>query len=316
MLSNRISNVLLLLVLASLIFTGAESLYGNDLRALSSSFMAGIPFMSSRIVREKLSSGLAPSGNKYASYYHDDGGNIYALVIIPVPEDSDSDVSSELEISAQDTAILEAQSILAFILGQGGTDRNLFMYDDALGSALLKYYKDGIKSKKLRGIETTAGVLEGGKFAAGVARISSGTAKILGADIPKPGTLDDDYCRYLYRRMALVLFRAGQYEEALPVFRNIHDFRWSDVGAYLDASECFLRTGRAEECVKLLRELSSALDGKMSSADFRRSGNLFREAGDKDSARDSFVRARRRLHDENKKGVQLDMPDSASFHAD
>ncbi|MBR0257154.1 MAG: hypothetical protein IJQ58_05400, partial [Synergistaceae bacterium] len=231
--SNRISNVLLLLVLASLIFTGAESLYGNDLRALSSSFMAGIPFMSSRIVREKLSAGLSPSGNKYASYYHDDGGNIYALVIIPVPEDSDSDVSSELEISAQDTAIFEAQSILAFILGQGGTDRNLFMYDDALGSALLKYYKDGIKSKKLRGIETTAGVLEGGKFAAGVARISSGTAKILGADIPKPGTLDDDYCRYLYRRMALVLFRAGQYEEALPVFRNIHDFRWSDVGAYL-----------------------------------------------------------------------------------
>ena len=293
---------------------GAETLHGNDLRALSSSFMAEIPFLHSRIIREKLSGGLSPSGNNYASYYYDDSGNVYVLVIVPVPDDSDSDVSYELEISAQDTAIFEAQSVLAFILGQGGTDRNLFMYDDALGSALLKYYQDGISSRKLRGIETAAGVLEGGKFAAGIARLFSGTAKILGADIPKPGTLDDDYCRYLYRRRALVLFRAGHYEEALPIFKNIHDFRWSDVGAYLDASECFLRTGRAEDCVKLLRELLSSFEEKMSSADFRRSGNLFREAGDKESARDSFVRARRRLHDENKKGVQLYMPSNDSFH--
>lgn len=316
MLSNRISKILLLVISASLIFTEAEEIYGKDFQALSSSFMAGIPFLPSKIVRENLATGLKSSGNNYASYYYDDRGNVYSLVIVPVPDDSDSDVSSELGISAQNAALLEAQSRLAFILGQGGTDRNLFMYDDALGSALLKYYQDGISSRKLRGIETAAGVLEGGKFAAGVARISSGTAKILGADIPKPGTLDDDYCRFLYRRRALILFRSGRYEEALPVFRNIHDFRWSDVGAYLDASECFLRTGRAEECVKLLRELSSTLDGKMSSADFRRSGNLFREAGDKASARDSFVRARRRLHDENKKGVQLYMPSTDSFHAE
>ena len=201
--------------------------------------------------------------------------------------------------------MLEAQSRLAFYLGQSGADRKLFRYDDALGSALLNYYQGRIKANKMRGIETAAGVLDGVKFAAGIARLSSSTADILASCIPSPGTLDDDYCRFLYRKRALLLFKAGHYEEALPVFRNIHDFKWSDVGAYLDASECFLRTGKNDDCTKLLKELIATLENKMSSTDFRRSGNLFRQAGDREAAKDSFQRARKRYHDENRKGIQL-----------
>lgn len=295
------------------LFTAHSCIFAEisqNFRASLASFMSEIPMMSSKYVREKLTEGLEfpasdYNANIYAVSYVKYGGSVYSLVVVKIPEDSDIDVTSELEISSQERALIEAQSRLAFYLGQSGADRKLFRYDDALGSALLNYYQISIKTNKLRGIETVAGVLDGVKFAAGIARLSSSTADILASDIPSPGTLDDDYCRFLYRRRALLLFKAGRYEEALPVFRNIHDFRWSDVSAYLDASECFLRTGKNDDCTKLLKELIATLEDKMSSIDFRRSGNLFRQAGDRESARDSFQRARKRYHDENKKGIQL-----------
>lgn len=284
----------------------------EDVRASLVSFMADIPALSSRNVREKLASGLGNIGKGINASYLSYAEYVYSLVTVPVPEDSEADVSSELEIAAQGKALLEAQSRLAFYLGQGGTDRKLFRYDDALGTALLNYYQNDIKCKKLRGIETAASSIKSGKIAVGLAWLPSSTAKVLSADIPKTGMLDDDYCRFLYRRRALILFEAGRYEEALPVFRNIHDFKWSDVGAYLDASECFLRTGKSEDCIKLLSELIASLENKMKSTELRRSGNLFREAGDKEAARDSFVRARRRYHDENRKGEFMPDTDSVS----
>ena len=227
-----------------------------------------------------------------------------SLAAYSVPDDSEADVRSELMSMTQNRALFEAQMRLAFYIGQGGIDRKLFIYDDGLGTALLAYYQSEIKNKKLKGIETAASVLDGEKFAVGLAWISSDTSENISANVPAYGALDDDYCRFLYKNRALILFEAGRYEEALPVFKNIHDFKWADVNAYLDASECFLRTGYSDDCKKLLTELILTLGEKMTSKNFQRAGKLFREAGDKDAAKNAFISARKKFHEENKLGIR------------
>ena len=294
-----------LLVVSLLLSSGW--LYAQDMtefRTLLKSFISEIPVLSSLEIADELLENLTfiDEKNQAVSVSKNDKF-LCSLVIIPVPEDLDSDIAAELDVITQNRALIEAQMRLAFYIGQGGVDRKLFRYDDALGTALLAYYNADIKNKKLRGIETAASVVDKKKFAAGIAWISPETAEIIGNDIPEHGELDDNYCRFLYRNHALILFEANRFEEALPVFKNIHDFKWSDVNAYLDASECFLRTGANEDCIRLLKELILTLNEKMTSENLRRSGTLFREAGDKESAKDSFVRARRRFHDENKKGL-------------
>lgn len=227
-------------------------------------------------------------------------GNIYSLAVIPVRADSDSEISAELDLHMKNIALMKARRHLALIIGQGGVDRKLFRYDDALGNALLMYYQAEISGRSIKGIQT-AGDTSGG-YVFGLAWLDSRTVNTLSENVPERGILDDEYCRFLYRQHAERLFSAGKYSEALPVFRNIHDFRWSDVDAYLDASECFLRTGQPDECVKLLRELRAELGSKMSSRNLQRAGKLFRECGDKHAAAESLREARKRLHEEQRKG--------------
>ena len=283
------------------LLTGWSYAYdGTKLKTSLNTFMSEILDNSQINVKEKIYENLHFENNSaFSVALHE--GSLYSLVVMQVPYDKNPDALAELEVITQNRALLEAQMRLAFYLGQGGVDRNLFRYDDALGTALLTYYSVDIKDKKLRGIQTAASVLDGRNSVAGLAWLSSPTVKILGEHIPENGVLDDDYCKFLYINRALILFEAGNYAEALPVFKNIHDFKWSNVSAYLDASECFLRTGHPEECVKLLKELIISLDEKMTSENLQRAGRLFREAEDKESAKDAFTRARKRYHDENKK---------------
>ena len=77
------------------------------------------------------------------------------------------------------------------------------------------------------------------------------------------------------------------------MFRNIHRLHWANVNAYIDAAECFAKTGEPEECSKLLKELIKSLEEKMSSDDLIRTGRLFRTAGDRESALLAFQLARK-----------------------
>lgn len=78
---------------------------------------------------------------------------------------------------------MTARSRLAFYIGHGGVDRNLYQYDDSLGKALLSYYTR----------------IEGNpEIIIGLAGIAPEASKLMEKDVPELGVLDDEYCRFLY----------------------------------------------------------------------------------------------------------------------
>jgi tetratricopeptide (TPR) repeat protein len=189
-------------------------------------------------------------------------------------------------------------------LAKENVNRELYRYGDSLGQALLSYYT----RRELKGIQTAAEVVSIGKGAArqgskkgadrcamALAWLSSEAAKAFESDVPPPGALNEDYCRFLYLRRARVLFEGGKYDEALTIFKHIHDLRWADIGAYLDAAECFLKVEEEKEGLALLQELFSSLKDKMSTEELTRTGRLFRAGGDRSSALLVFKAARERF---------------------
>jgi tetratricopeptide (TPR) repeat protein len=231
-------------------------------------------------------------------------GAVYSLVISPVPFDSDSDVAQELEASETDRALFRARGNLALSLAKDNVNRELYRYGDSLGQALLSYYT----RRELKGIQTAAGVVstgkeisskrerkEPGRYTIALAWLSSDAAKAFESDAPPQGALNEDYCRFLYLRRARVLFETGKYDEALPIFKHIHDLRWADIGAYLDAAECFLKVDEKGESLKLLQELFSSLKDNMNTEELSRTGRLFRAVGDRSAALLSFKTARERF---------------------
>lgn len=224
------------------------------------------------------------------------GGAAYALVFRPLlrtlPRSSEGMTLS--------VAIAKAQNALAIALSGGRVDRLRYPFDDALGTALLSRYTEAF-STRISGIQTAGDIITGTggeRWAAALAWVTPDVLNSLDKVKIDEAALTDEYCRFLYRELAEKEFRAGRYDEALPMFRNIHDLHWADVNAYLDASECFLRTGAEDDCSKLLRELKDALGDKMSSANFERAGELFMECRADDDAAESFRMARMRYREE------------------
>ena len=215
---------------------------------------------------------------------------IYCLAVAATPRNDDPEVRAALEeATAQRTAMRASGAVVLHVL-RGKLDRKTFRDDDALGNAVIRYYGD----KGLRGLASRSTVSDG--YALSLVRLPLPEAAPLIAAPPKVEQLGTDYCTILYDR-ARRYMDAANYAEALSVFKHIHDFRFANVGAYLDASECFLRTGGKTDAAKLLSELIATVGDGMTSDELARAGRLFREAGLTEQARSAFVDARKRLRE-------------------
>jgi tetratricopeptide (TPR) repeat protein len=216
------------------------------------------------------------------------GGAIYGFSAEPAPLDRDDDVRLTLEVAAQNTNEMRARRALLIYLNQNGLDGKRYRYRDALGDALSSYYG----TRRVAGIQTAAGVRDG--WVAALVWLAGAVTDI---PLAEPPDIEEGYCASLYENEARVLFEAGRYAEALPMFKHLHDHKWANIGAYLDASECFLKNAEPDECLKLLTELISTLGKDMGTDEFTRAGRLFREAGDRTSALTAFKTARERFHE-------------------
>lgn len=291
--SNRIFRFLAVFFVAFAVLSCVACAGGTPRSALET-FLSELNV--GKAVREKLLTAIGgyDTEKERAVIVRAEDGGMFCLAVVRVPGDRDADVAAEMETLSQERALSLARGRLALVIGQGKVDRKIYRYDDALGSALFTYYGP-------RGIETAADLLSGGKtgkFAAALAWLSPKNVEELTGEALPPKILDVEYCRSLYLDNARDMFKAGRYSDALPLFKNIHDLRWMDISAYLDAAECFLRTGEPKECLKLLKELRAALDAEMNSEELARSGRLCREAGDRNAALSAFRQARKRFHEE------------------
>jgi tetratricopeptide (TPR) repeat protein len=109
--------------------------------------------------------------------------------------------------------------------------------------------------------------------------------------------LDVAYCAALYPR-ARDFFEQRRYEEALPVYRELHDLRWARPAAYLDAAECFLFTGDKENAARLAKETATELGEAMDYDLLRRAGDILLESGEETSAEIFYRRAIEKLRRE------------------
>jgi hypothetical protein len=255
------------------------------LESAAGKFLAELdtPDAARKIIIEKLSA-AAPRESRYA-IAAESGGVVYGFSSEPAPYDHENDVRLDLESAACETNSIFARRALLVCLNRSGIDKGRYRYDEALGDALSSYYR----RRGVAGIQSASDVTDGWVFA---------LVWIENAGVPRAASSDieEDYCAFLYAR-AKREFDAKRYGDALPVFKHIHDHRWANIGAYLDASECFLKNGEPGESRKLLSELVAVLGEIMTSDDFARAGRLFRESGDRASALSAFKAARERFHE-------------------
>lgn len=213
---------------------------------------------------------------------------VYGFSAGKAPVGREAYVQKKLEAARASLHAFRARHDLMVYLTRERIDRARYPDNEALGSALSSYYGE-------RGIAGLQSASESsGGWVMALVWLTPEAAEAVREDTPEAGSLDGEYCSLLYAR-AKALFDAGGYTEALPVFKHIHDFRWANVGAYLDAAECFLRTEESGETLKLLKEVTETLGSDMDSDAFERAGVLFLEAGDREVALSAFRMARERF---------------------
>jgi tetratricopeptide (TPR) repeat protein len=221
------------------------------------------------------------------SYIAQTASGVYSFASKKILTDKDEDIQREIEAATGNFLILRARRDLVTYLMKRQVNRKHYPNNDALDNAVYSLYE----RNSIAGTQFSTEVV--GNWIFVLVWFESAVAKAI-QDLPiETSELNNDYCTFLYER-AKTLFEQGKYSGALSIFKHIHDYRWANVSLYLDTAESFLKTGESEESLKLLKELRSTLDDKMSSDDLERAGKLFRANGDRKAALDSFKEARKR----------------------
>ncbi|MDR1979724.1 MAG: hypothetical protein LBQ42_13395 [Synergistaceae bacterium] len=216
-------------------------------------------------------------------------GKIYSLVLLPVQKDARAGLQVRLEEAARTRASLRAHYLL--YLKAMPTDRKRrYAREESVAEALAEWDKSRGENVRLKLAFSIAITSEDWAFAllrADAERLNAFGAQV--GDIPE-NALDTAYCAVLYPKAA-ELFGQRRYKEALLAYQELHDLRWAQPVAYLDAAECFLFTGDKENAARLAREAAAKLDDAMDSALLKRAGDILLESGEEASAEQFYRRA-------------------------
>jgi tetratricopeptide (TPR) repeat protein len=226
-----------------------------------------------------------------------DGGTVCSIVLIPVQKDKRAALQLRLEEMARTKASLRAHHLLYLRAWSGAGRKARYANEESVAEALADWDGKREEGERLKpGLSVAAASKDWG-FA--LVRTREDSLKTLEKRIGgmSEGALDTAYCAALYPR-ARELFERGRYEEALPVYRELHDLRWARPVAYLDAAECFLRAGDPESAARLAAETVTELGGTMDHALLARAGDIALESGEEVLAERFYRRAIEKLRRE------------------
>lgn len=287
MLSNKICKKILLCVgaLFCALFPIDEA-EASSLWDAASTFLKGLNLPEA--VWQELSNSIKTARSLEEVIYVP-GRGVYSFSAGKPADDNDTDVKHELEIAESNLQTLRARRSLMVHLLRKRVDQERYPNEKALKHALYGQVQDG----SIAGLQSVSEIVDGWVFSLVWLDAS---AKAIQEAVPQEKKLNDDYCSYLYAK-AKTFFDGKQYENALPIFKHIHDLHWADIALYLDAAECFQKMGNEGEALLLLKELTDELGERMSSDEWTRTGGLFRICGDKAAALSAFQIARKRFRE-------------------
>jgi tetratricopeptide (TPR) repeat protein len=220
------------------------------------------------------------------------GGEIYSLALLPVQKDERANVQARLEEVARTKASLRAHHLL-YLCACGAGRKMRYTNEESVAEALTAWDK----SARLKPDLSFAATSRDWAFA--LVRTRGESLKALEAKIDEipENAMDTAYCAALFPK-ARELFEEGRYEEALPIYQELHSLRWAKPAAYLDAADCYLRGGDSESAARLAEETAVELDDAMDHALLRRAGDILLNAGKETSAERFYRRAVEKLRQE------------------
>jgi tetratricopeptide (TPR) repeat protein len=223
-------------------------------------------------------------------------GQIYSIVLRPAQKDARSNVQVKLEEMARNQANLRAHYLL-YLRAMPRSRKARYSNEDSVAEALASW--DGNREEEQRLTPDLSVSIVSGGWAFALARTKGELLDSLSAQIEDmpDDALDTAYCLALYPK-ARALFDAGEYENALPVYLELHSLRWARPGAYLDAAECFLHTGDKKGAAYLTNETVSELGDDMNSALLERAGDILLESGEDEGAERLYRLAIEKLRQE------------------
>ncbi|MDR2180769.1 MAG: hypothetical protein LBP21_10705 [Synergistaceae bacterium] len=224
-------------------------------------------------------------------------GKVYALVLLPVPQDQRATLQVRLEEMARTNASLRAHRLLYLRAWSGVGRKTRYGNEDSVAEALTEWDKGRGEGERLKPDLSVAVISKDWAFA--LVRTLEESVNALGTQIDTmpEDVLDTAYCAALYPK-AKEFFEQERYDEALIVYRELHDLRWARPAAYLDAAECLLRTGDPKSAACLAAETAAELDDVMDHRMLRRAGDILLDAGEAVTAERLYRRAVEKLRQE------------------
>jgi hypothetical protein len=221
-------------------------------------------------------------------------GNVYSMVLRPVQQDSRENVRVKLEEAARNAAALRVRYLL-YLRASPPARRSAYKNEEALASALAAWDEQSETKLVLRSSATNSS----GRWAFSIAVAPDGAFGDLSRRVEamEARALDLAYCGIIYPK-ARAMYGEKRYADALVFYRELHKLKWARPDSYLEAADCFVKTGLAEDAKKLVAETVNELGGEMDSKSMEFAGDLLFELGDEAGAIGAYRASAEKMRNE------------------